>query len=66
MNTYSPSSQPLTLLVVEISPDKTVAVVSLAVKGTGTDAASNRSLEVLRSEVVPATVGRLAGAEVGW
>ena len=49
---------------VEISPDKTVAVVSLAVNGSGTDAASERSLEVLRSEVVPATVGRLPGAEV--
>ena len=49
---------------VEVSPDKTVAVVALAVKGSGTDAASERSLEVLRSEVVPATVGRLAGAEV--
>ncbi|MEA2134501.1 MAG: hypothetical protein QOC68_2410 [Solirubrobacteraceae bacterium] len=49
---------------VEVSPDKTVAVVALSVKGTGTDAASERSLEVLRSEVVPATVGRLAGAEV--
>ena len=49
---------------VEVSPDKTVAVVSLAVKGKGTDAASERSLEVLRDEVVPATVGRLQGAEV--
>ncbi len=49
---------------VEISPDKTVAVVALSVKGSGTDAASERSLDVLRSEVVPATVGRLAGAEV--
>ena len=49
---------------VDISPDKTVAVVALSVKGNGTDAASERSLEVLRSEVVPATVGRLAGAEV--
>jgi len=49
---------------VEISPDKTVAVVALSVKGSGTDAASERSLEVLRSEVVPATVGKLAGAEV--
>jgi uncharacterized membrane protein YdfJ with MMPL/SSD domain len=49
---------------VEVSPDKTVAVVGLAVKGSGTDAASERSLEVLRSEVVPATVGKLAGAEV--
>jgi len=49
---------------VDVSPDKTVAVVALSVKGSGTDAASERSLEVLRSEVVPATVGRLADAEV--
>jgi uncharacterized membrane protein YdfJ with MMPL/SSD domain len=49
---------------VEISPDRTVAVVALSVEGSGTDAASDRSLEVLRSEVVPATVGRLSGAEV--
>ena len=49
---------------VEISPDKTVAVVALSVNGSGTDAASERSLEVLRSDVIPATVGRLAGAEV--
>jgi uncharacterized membrane protein YdfJ with MMPL/SSD domain len=49
---------------VDINPDKTVAVVSLSIKGKGTDAASNRSLEVLRDEVVPATVGQLDGAEV--
>ena len=49
---------------VDISPDKTVAVVALSVKGSGTDAASERSLEVLRSDVVPATVGKLAGADV--
>jgi uncharacterized membrane protein YdfJ with MMPL/SSD domain len=49
---------------VEISPDKTVAVVGLAVDGKGTDTASEASLEVLREDVVPATVGRLAGAEV--
>ena len=49
---------------VEISPDKTVAVVALSVKGSGTDAASERSLEVLRSEIVPATVGKLPSAEV--
>jgi RND superfamily putative drug exporter len=49
---------------VEISPDRTVAVVALSVKGSGTDAASERSLETLRSDVVPATVGRLPGAEV--
>jgi uncharacterized membrane protein YdfJ with MMPL/SSD domain len=49
---------------VEVSPDKTVAVVALSVKGSGTDAASERSLEVLRSDVVPATVGKVRGAEV--
>jgi uncharacterized membrane protein YdfJ with MMPL/SSD domain len=49
---------------VEVNPDKTVAMVSLSIKGKGTDAASNRSLEVLRDEVVPATVGKLDGAEV--
>ena len=49
---------------VDISPDKTVATVSLAVKGTGTDAASDRSLAVLRDDVVPSTVGKLPGAEV--
>jgi uncharacterized membrane protein YdfJ with MMPL/SSD domain len=49
---------------VEVSPNKTVAVIALSVKGSGTDAASDRSLAVLRSEVVPATVGKLAGADV--
>src|SRR5690349_8383997 len=49
---------------VEISPNKKVAVVSLSVKGHGTDAASNRSLEVLRDDVVPATVGKLPNADV--
>jgi RND superfamily putative drug exporter len=49
---------------VEISPDKTVAVVALAVKGGGTDSASERSLAALRTMVVPATVGKLDGAEV--
>src|SRR5215216_6499615 len=49
---------------VEINPDKTVAMVSLSIKGEGTDAASNRSLEVLRDDVVPTTVGKLHNAEV--
>ena len=49
---------------VDVNPDKTVAVVSLAVKGKGTDAASERSLAVLRDQVVPATVGQLDGVEV--
>jgi RND superfamily putative drug exporter len=36
----------------------------MAVKGSGTDSASNRSVEVLREDVVPATVGKLKNAEV--
>ena len=48
---------------VDVNPAKTVAVVNLSVRGKGTDAASNHSIEVLRSQVVPATVGRLAGVE---
>jgi RND superfamily putative drug exporter len=54
-------SEPFT---VQVSPDRTVATVTLAVRGSGTDAASDRSLEVLREEVIPATVGRLPDAEV--
>ena len=49
---------------VAINPDKTVAEVSLSLKGKGTDDASNHSLDVLRNEVVPATVGKLDNAEV--
>ncbi len=49
---------------VEINPDETVASVTLGVKGNGTDEASEQSLAVLRDQVVPATVGRVQGAEV--
>jgi len=48
----------------QISPDHHVATLSLAVRGNGTDAASDRSLAVLRERIVPATVGRVPGAEV--
>ena len=49
---------------IEVNPDKTVATVALAVDGTGTDEASERSLAVLRDQVVPATVGKLPNGEV--
>jgi uncharacterized membrane protein YdfJ with MMPL/SSD domain len=49
---------------VDINPAKTVAVVSLSVKGSGLDAASEKSLATLRDDVVPATVGKLKHAEV--
>jgi uncharacterized membrane protein YdfJ with MMPL/SSD domain len=49
---------------VEISPDRTVARVTLSVEGSGTDALSERSVRTLRDRVIPATVGRLADTEV--
>jgi RND superfamily putative drug exporter len=49
---------------VAVSPDRTVAQVLLSPRGSGTDRASGRAIDVLRTEVVPQTVGRLQGAEV--
>jgi len=48
---------------VEVSPDRTVAVVALPTAGTGSDATSNQALDALREEIVPATVGGLSGTE---
>jgi uncharacterized membrane protein YdfJ with MMPL/SSD domain len=51
-------------LDVEVSPDKSVAVVSVPTAGTGHDGPSNRALEDLRGNLVPATLGQLDGVEV--
>jgi putative drug exporter of the RND superfamily len=48
---------------VSINPDRTVAVVSIPVAGDGSDGPSNAALDALREDLVPATVGSLAGAE---
>jgi uncharacterized membrane protein YdfJ with MMPL/SSD domain len=48
---------------VDVSPDKTVATVDLPVPGKGTDARSEAAIDVLRTDVVPTTVGRVAGVE---
>ena len=47
---------------VELSPDKTVALVSLPTKGEGTDTLSNKAVDALRADIVPNTVGNVAGA----
>jgi RND superfamily putative drug exporter len=47
-----------------INPSRTVEVVSIPLQGDGNDDASKQALETLRNDVVPATVGGLAGAEV--
>jgi uncharacterized membrane protein YdfJ with MMPL/SSD domain len=48
---------------VEISDDKTVAVVDISLAGNGTDDASKAALATLRDEVLPATVGQVDGVE---
>ena len=48
---------------VEISPDKTVAMVAMAIDGNGNDAASEASLEALREDVIPSTINKVAGTE---
>jgi len=48
---------------VEVSPDETVAVVGIPTAGNGSDASSNRALDALREQIVPATVGEVGGVE---
>jgi uncharacterized membrane protein YdfJ with MMPL/SSD domain len=49
---------------ISVNPDRTVAIVSIPVVGAGTDAASNRALDALRNDIIPATVGAVSGTEV--
>ena len=50
---------------VAVNEPGTVAAISIAIEGKGTDKASNESLRVLRDEIVPNTVGALPDAEAG-
>ena len=52
-----------------ISASHQAASVEIPVGGKGTDSVSNRALETLRKEVIPATIGRVPGVTVnvsGW
>ncbi len=49
---------------VAVSPDKSVAQVLLPLVGDGADEQSRAALATLREEILPATVGRVRGAEV--
>lgn len=51
-------------ITVDTSPNGRVALVSIPLAGTGTDAASYRALAALREQVVPRTVGAVRGVEV--
>ena len=47
----------------ELSPDRTVSVISFPTAGDGTNAASNRALNELRDRLVPSTLGEVDGVE---
>jgi uncharacterized membrane protein YdfJ with MMPL/SSD domain len=47
-----------------VSPDKTVEVVSIPMDGNGTDEVSEAALATLRQDIIPATVGNVGGVEV--
>ena len=48
-------------VVVTTSPDRTVAIVSLSLAGSGTDTTSTAALSTLRNQVIPTTIGRVPG-----
>ena len=50
-------------ITVDVNDAGTVASITVPIEGKGTDAVSNASLDVLRSEIVPATVGSVPGTE---
>ena len=50
---------------VDVNDAKTVANISIPVKGSGTDSTSNEALAALRDEIVPVTVGSIPDAVVG-
>jgi len=52
-------------ITVDINKAGTVASITVPVNGSGSDATSNASLATLRDDIVPATVDRIPGAEVG-
>ena len=52
-------------ITVDVNSSGTVANITVPIAGNGTDAASNASFRMLRSEVVPETVGALPDAQAG-
>ena len=52
-------------ITVDVNSAGTVANITIPIAGNGTDAASNASFRMLRSEVVPETVGALPDTQAG-
>jgi uncharacterized membrane protein YdfJ with MMPL/SSD domain len=52
-------------ITVDVNQDGTVANISIPAEGQGTDAVSTASLDALREDIVPDTVGALPDVEAG-
>jgi uncharacterized membrane protein YdfJ with MMPL/SSD domain len=52
-------------ITVDVNRDGTVANITVPIAGNGTDAASNAAFRMLRTEVVPETVGALPDTQAG-
>ncbi len=50
---------------IEYAPDGTIALVSISMQGDGVDDKAIAALQTLRETVIPATVGKLDGADIG-
>jgi RND superfamily putative drug exporter len=51
-------------VVETVSPDRTVAILTASIAGDGTNRQSTSALAVLRDQVIPATIGTVAGTHV--
>ncbi|MFI6762424.1 MMPL family transporter [Micromonospora sp. NPDC050417] len=49
---------------VEVNPDRTVAIVSAGLSGSGIDATSEQAVRTVRDDVIPAATAGVAGTEV--
>src|SRR5438045_2212868 len=52
-------------ITIDKNGDGTIANITVPIEGSGTDAASNASLAILREKIVPETVGALPNTETG-
>ena len=52
-------------IIVDVNSNGTVVNIAIPVDGNGSDSDSEAALAALRDEIIPATIGTLAGAEYG-
>lgn len=50
-------------VTIDVNPDRTVATVEFGIAGDGNNAASEHALDVVRSDVLPSTLGAVNGVE---